>query len=285
VQSETAAITPTLVPTRPSALALDLATVRVLWKRDLVRFFRQRSRVIGALVQPLIFWAVIGGGFAGSFRVQGAEGVGYVEYFFPGIVLMVILFTSIFSTMSLIEDRREGFMQAVLAAPSSRAAVVLGKVLGGATLALIQAAAVLAVAPLGGVSLGSVVWPMLIAHLVLAAIGLCAIGFAVAWWLNSVQGYHAVMSVLLLPAWIVSGSMFPVANGPGWMQTLVSANPLTYAASGTRRALSGGALSHAIENGSSSAMVELIVVAALALVSLAFATWACSRRGGARVRS
>jgi daunorubicin resistance ABC transporter membrane protein len=261
-----------------AGVAYDLATIRVLWKRDLVRFFRQKSRVIGALVQPLIFWAVIGSGFAPSFKVAGAEGVGYLQYFYPGIILMVILFTSIFSTMSLIEDRHEGFLQAVLAAPGSRMAVVLGKVLGGASLAAIQAIAIIALAPLAGFPLASIAWPMLIAMLLLTSIALSAVGFAVAWWLDSVQGYHAVMSVLLLPAWIVSGSMFPMTNGPRWMHALMAVNPLTYAASGVRRALGGGALAHAIDNGSGSAAVELAVVTGVSVLAIALATLACAKR-------
>ncbi len=268
----------TLPVARPSAFAFDLAVVRVLWKRDMVRFFRQRSRVLGALVQPLIFWGVIGSGFSSSFRVQGAEGTGYVQYFFPGIVLMVILFTSIFSTMSLIEDRHQGFMQAVLAAPGTRASLVLGKVLGGASLAMVQVVAILALAPVAGFSFGAIAWLPLLAHLVLISIGLSAIGFAVAWWLDSVQGYHAVMSVLLLPAWIVSGAMFPVTSGPAWMKTVVAINPIGYAASGVRRALGGGTLVQALEGSTSSSLVELAVVAATAVIGLALGTLVASRR-------
>ncbi|GAC1521553.1 MAG: ABC transporter permease [Polyangiales bacterium] len=261
---------------RPGKLALDFAVVKVLWKRDLVRFFRQRSRVIGALVQPLIFWVVIGSGFSRSFKMPGAEGVGYLQYFFPGIVLMVILFTSIFSTMSLIEDRHEGFLQAVLAAPGSRAALVLGKTLGGASIALVQVLAILLLAPFAGFAYGSIAWASLLAMLVFTSIGLTALGFVVAWWLDSVQGYHAVMSVLLIPAWIVSGSMFPIAGGPGWMQVMVRLNPLSYAASGVRRAMSGPNLPAALAGGSFA--IELGVVLVMALVALALATYVCKKR-------
>lgn len=262
---------------RPTKLALDFAVVRVLWKRDLVRFFRQRSRVIGALVQPLIFWLVIGSGFSGSFKTPGAESVGYMQFFFPGIVLMVILFTSIFSTMSLIEDRHEGFMQAVLAAPGSRAALVVGKTLGGSTIALLQVAAILLLSPLAGFSFATIAWAQLAVILVATAIGLTAIGFLVAWWLDSVQGYHAVMSVLLIPAWIVSGSMFPIAGGPAWMRWMVKLNPLSYAASGVRRAMSGHSLPAALST-SGSFSIELAVVLAVALVALVGATVVCRRR-------
>jgi daunorubicin resistance ABC transporter membrane protein len=262
---------------RPSAFAFDLATVRVLWSRDLRRFFHQKSRVIGALVQPLIFLLVIGSGFSGSFRISGAEGVSYMQFFFPGILLMVVLFTSIFSTMSLIEDRREGFMQAVLAAPGSRTAVVLGKTLGGATLALVQAAAIVLLAPWAGFPYGSIAWVPLVVSLSLVSLALTAVGFAVAWWLDSMQGYHAVMSVLLIPAWIVSGAMFPLQGGPSWMKIAMAANPLTYAATALRRALGGGSLPAGLHS-TSTMGVELAVVAGAAVIALSIATIVCRRR-------
>ncbi len=263
--------------TGPSLLAFDVATVRVLARRDLVRFFRQRSRVVGALAQPLLFWAMMGSGYAPSFRIPGAEQVGYVQYFFPGIVTMTILFTAIFSTMSLIEDRREGFFQAVLAAPGSRASAVLGKVLGGTAIAVVQACAVLLLAPVAGFAATSIVWPLLLAHLLLGSIGLCALGFAFAWWLDSTAAYHAVMSVVLLPLWMLSGAMFPVTSGPSWMRVVAALDPLAYAASGVRRALSGGALPSALQT--ASAATELFVALAFAGLALALATWVASRKG------
>ena len=138
------------------SLALDWATVRVLAGRDVVRFFRQRSRVVGALAQPVLFWWVLGSGFTGSFRLEGASGVGYSAYFFPGVVTMVLLFSAIFATITVIEDRREGFLQSVLAGPGSRLSVVAGKCLGSSAVALIQAALFLALAPLAGVALSAV---------------------------------------------------------------------------------------------------------------------------------
>ncbi|HET8539421.1 MAG TPA: ABC transporter permease, partial [Anaeromyxobacter sp.] len=114
---------------RGAALAYDAATVRVLARRDLVRFFRQPSRLVGALGQPVIFWAMIGGGLSGTFRMPGAD-VPYLAYFFPGVVLMVVLFAAIFTTASVIEDRHRGFLQAVQAGPGSRAALAAGKTLG-----------------------------------------------------------------------------------------------------------------------------------------------------------
>lgn len=275
--STTAAKSPGL-PTvvRPSGLALELAAIHVLWQRDIVRFFRQRSRVAGAFIQPVLFWLVLGAGLSGTFRMQGAEGLGYMEYFYPGIILMVVLFTSIFTTMSLIEDRHAGFLQAVLVGPASRASLVLGKTLGGTTIAMVQATLFLLLAPFAGFSLGAIAWPMLLAHLFFGAAGLTAIGFAIAWWLDSVQGYHAVMSVLLLPLWVLSGAMFPPTEGT-IMAKLMQLNPLSYAASGVRRALYGGSLPSGASIGGASAVTELAIVVGMFVVAVVLSTRACRR--------
>ncbi len=258
---------------RASQLRLNFATVSVLVSRDLRRFFRQKSRVVGALVQPLIFWLVIGSGLQGSFRMPGAGGVGYIRYFFPGIVMLVVLFTSIFTTMSVIEDRHKGFLQAVLVAPASRSALVLGKTLGGVAIALAQAALFLALMPLAGIDPRAVDWPLTFAMLLLASIGLSSMGFGIAWWLDSTQGYHVVMSVLLIPLWILSGAMFPLEGAARWIGWLMHANPMSYAVSGIRRAID-----HAPQPGSSAAL-ELAVVGGFALLMTAWATWMASRRG------
>jgi daunorubicin resistance ABC transporter membrane protein len=267
---------PASVAAPPSLLRLNVATVGVLVSRDLRRFFRQLSRVVGALVQPLIFWLVIGSGMSSSFRMPGAEGVGYVQYFYPGIVMLVVLFTSIFTTMSVIEDRHKGFLQAVLVAPASRAALVLGKTLGGVAIALMQAAIFLALAPLAGFDARAIHWGELALLLVLIGVGLSSMGFAIAWWLDSTQGYHVVMSVLLLPLWILSGAMFPMTTGPKWIAIVSRANPMAYAVAGVRRALYGGA---APGVASTTSALELAVTAAFALVAVLVAVRVCSRRG------
>ncbi|HEX9101774.1 MAG TPA: ABC transporter permease [Polyangia bacterium] len=260
----------------PSLLRLNVATVGVLVSRDLRRFFRQLSRVIGALVQPLIFWLVIGSGMASSFRMPGAESVGYVQYFYPGIVMLVVLFTSIFTTMSVIEDRHKGFLQAVLVAPASRSALVLGKTLGGVAIALMQAAIFLALAPLAGFDARAIEWTQLLLLLLGIGVGLSSLGFAIAWWLDSTQGYHVVMSVLLIPLWILSGAMFPMATGPKWILAIARANPMAYAVAGVRRALYGGAPPGAV---ATTPALELGVTVAFAIVAVVIATRVCSRRG------
>ncbi len=167
----------------------------------------------------------------------------YLEYFYPGTILLVVLFTSIFSTFSVIEDRKEGFLQAVLVAPVSRFAIVFGKVLGGATLAFLQGLVLLLLAPLLGIriSLSSVL--AIAFGLFLLSLWLTAAGFAIAWRITSSAGFHSVMNLLLMPMWMLSGALFPLAGAAGWLQWIMRANPLTYALALVREPLywtSGG---------------------------------------------
>lgn len=261
-----------------SAGAYDAATVRVLWWRDLVRFFRQPSRLVGALAQPILFWGIIGSGMAGTFRMAGS-GEGYLRYFYPGVVLMVVLFAAIFTTLSVIEDRHAGFLQAVLAGPASREAVVLGKVAGSASVALSQAALFLLLSPLAGFSPLAVNWPVLLAALALAAMGLAALGFAVAWLVDNVQGYHAIQMTMLVPLWIVSGAMFPASPDHPVLAAVMRGNPIAYAVSATRRALGGPDAPGALPG---STARDLLVLAAFAAVNLAIAALAARRTGARR---
>jgi daunorubicin resistance ABC transporter membrane protein len=253
-----------------TAAAYDLATTSVLLRRDLVRFFRQPSRLVGALGQPVLFWLIIGSGMAATFRMPGS-GVGYQEYFYPGVVVMVVLFASIFSTVSLIEDRHHGFLQAVLAGPGSRASVVLGKSLGGAAVALSQVALFLLLAPLAGLSWTGIDWPLLLAALGLVSVGLAAFGFLIAWWLDNIQGYHAVQMTLLLPLWVLSGAMFPAGEHPA-MTAVMRWNPLSYAVAATRAALGSSS------PGAPGASLSLAVLTLFAALSLGGAIWICERR-------
>jgi daunorubicin resistance ABC transporter membrane protein len=259
-----------------SVASEELATIGVLVRRDLTRFVREKSRVAGALLQPLIFWLVIGSGMASTFVLPGAKDVGYLEYFFPGVVVMVALFTAIFTTMSVIEDRHSGFLQAVLVAPGSRVSVVIGKCLGASTVAFVQGLFFVALSPLAGFELAAIDFPMLLVSLSLSCFALCALGFAVAWWLDSTAGYHVVMSLLLLPMWILSGAMFPSVGSPviGVVQAL---NPMSYAVSAVRRAMYGGALPASTGLPYSTAL-EMLVLAAFAAGSLAAALAVCHKR-------
>jgi ABC-2 type transport system permease protein len=262
----------------PSRLRLNLATVAVLAQRDVVRFFRQRTRVVGALAQPILFWFVIGGGFAPSFKVPGAEGMGYMPFFFPGVVTMVLLFSAIFATITVIEDRREGFLQCVLAGPGSRLSVVLGKCAGSSAVALIQAGLFLCFAPLAEVSLAQLNIPLLFAALVLSALALTGLGFALAWWINSSTGYHAVMSVVLIPMWVLSGAMFPVRGAGPVLGALMQLNPMRFCVEAVRTALYGEAATRAVSAAGSSSAANLVGLAAFAAVVLAVSAWRVGRR-------
>jgi ABC-2 type transport system permease protein len=210
-----------------------------LCRRELVRFLRQRHRVIGALATPIVFWLLIGGGMGRSFRAEGAPPeYGYLQFFFPGTILMILLFTAIFSTISIIEDRREGFLQSVLVAPVSRMSIVLGKVLGGTVLAFSQGLLFLLLGPLVGVRLTPVGFVQATAMMAVVAFALTALGFCIAWRMSSTQGFHAIMNLFLMPMWFLSGALFPpsgVAFKP--LRWVMQANPLTYGLAGLRRAL------------------------------------------------
>jgi ABC-2 type transport system permease protein len=223
--------------------------------RELVRFFRQRTRIVGAIGQPIIFWLLFGAGLRGSFQPPEwaaglSEPLTYQEYFFPGIAVLIVMFTAIFSTISIIEDRREGFLQGVLAAPVSRTVIVLGKVLGGTLLAVLQAGLFLLVGPLLAlvglspelqISVSPGQGILAAAFLTLIAIELTALGFLMAWPMNSTQGFHALMSIFLMPMWLVSGAFFP-GGGGDWLAWLIRINPLTYGVAGLRRLLYSGNL-------------------------------------------
>lgn len=258
-------------------LRYELATVRVLWWRDLVRFVRQRSRLFGALVQPVVFWLLIGGGMASTFQLGSATGLGYMEFFFPGIVVMMVLFASIFGTITVIEDRNAGFLQAVIVGPASRGAIVVGKSLGVGSVGVLQASLFLALAPFAGFAYTDIAWGTLVLFLTLSALALSAFGFALAWWINSSQGYHAIMSILLLPAWVLSGAMFPPSTEAGPLDGIMAANPMSYMVSGVRRAFYSGGLPEGTSVSGSFAM-DLAVVGGFALGSCALATWVCYRR-------
>lgn len=206
--------------------------------RELVRFFRQRTRVIGALGQPVLFWILFGAGLRGSFTppAWADRGMSYQEYFFPGVAVMILLFTAIFSTISIIEDRREGFLQGVLVAPISRLSLVLGKLSGGTVLAVLQAALFLALGPLLGIQVSLASAISTLAFLTLLGFTLTALGFLIAWPLDSTQGFHAIMSVFLMPMWLLSGSFFPAGESV-WLGWVIRLNPLTYGVAGLRRLL------------------------------------------------
>ena len=255
-------------------MSLFLLAVWTLWQREVVRFYRQPSRVVGALAPPILFWLLIGTGLGPSFRPAGTTGAGgYLAYFYPGVVILILLFTAIFSEISIIEDRHEGFLQGVLVAPVPRSAVVLGKVLGGTTLALLQCLPFLALAPAAGLEVPSAASAALVvAVLFLLAFALTALAATIAWRLDSSQGFHAIMNLFLIPMWLLGGTLFP-PQGTRWLGVLMRIDPLTYGVAALRRALTGAALPDLPGAGAS-----LAVTAACAALAFAAAVGMASRR-------
>ncbi len=214
-----------------------LPVVTLCW-RELVRFYRQRSRLLGALATPVVFWVLIGSGVGASFRPSSApEDMDYLEYFYPGSAILIILFTAIFSTISIIEDRREGFLLSVLVAPVSRSSLVLGKVFGGAILAFLQGLLFILLAPLVGITLDLWKVPLLLGILFLISFSLTCLGFVIAWQMDSTQGFHAVMNLFFFPMWALSGALFPPSGAANWVRWIMKVNPLTYGVAALRHAL------------------------------------------------
>ncbi len=205
----------------------SLPVIRTLAKRELVRFFRQRNRVIGGFVQPVLFWLLFSEGLKES-------DLGYA-HFFPGTIAMILLFTAIFATISVIEDRNEGFLQGVLVAPITRLSMMLGKVLGGAGIAMLQALLFLA---LGWATVKEVCPTpagvlIAVGIMALLSIALTRLGFVIAWRMDSTQGFHAIMSIFLLPMWLLSGAFFR-QGADGLLGWVVAVNPLTYGVAALR---------------------------------------------------
>jgi ABC-2 type transport system permease protein len=225
----------------PARVGIILPSIS-LWWREIVRFYRQKSRVIGVIASPLLFWVVIGSGFGTSFRSSGAGGQHYLNYFFPGALIMIVLFTAIFTMMSVIEDRKEGFLLSVLVAPVNRTVIVLGKVLGGATLATLQGLTFLVFAPALGIRFTLASLLLTIVVIFLVAFSLTALGFLIAWPMDSTAGFHAVINLFLIPLWLLSGSLFPLSGASMWIRVLMRINPLTYGTDVLRMLLYPGAL-------------------------------------------
>jgi ABC-2 type transport system permease protein len=212
--------------------------VLTLWQREVLRFVRQRSRVTGALLQPVVFWLLLGGGLSASFRPPGAPpGTSYVAYLYPGILALVLLFTAIFATISTVEDRHTGFLQGVLVAPIRRSAIVLGQALGGTTLAVGQGIVFLALAPLAGVAFAPARMLAAVAVMVIVAFGLTNLGLLIAWRMESTQGFHAIMNLVLIPMWLLSGAFFPPTGVAGPLAWLMRLDPLTYGLAALRACL------------------------------------------------
>jgi ABC-2 type transport system permease protein len=238
--------------------------VATLWQRELVRFWREKARVLGFVGSPLVFWLLVGSGF------------GNLGFFFSGALVLTVIFSAVFSTMSLIEERREGFLLSMLASPAPRSSMVLGKILGSSTLAWTQGLIFLCFLPLTGLKPSAFQVLEAAAILFLVSLTFTGFGFLVAWQMDSTQGFHAVINLLLVPLWLVSGALFPMSSAHGWVQWLMRVNPITYSVAALRRALESQAAVAA--SGTPELATSLAVTAGCAVALFAGATIVASRR-------
>ena len=247
-----------------------LLAIRSIWQREIVRFLKDRARVTSSLVQPILFWVLFAGAMGRSeFRPAGME---YGDYFFTGTLAMVALFTAIFATITVIEDRKEGFLQGVLVSPVPRAAIALGKIAGGATLGWLLGAVFLFLGVLAGIASG---WDAIfatLAVLMLLAVAVTGMGFSLAWVMDSTAGYHGVMMVFFMPMLMLSGAFFPMSGAHPVMAWIMFVNPMTYGVGALRQAL------HGTVDGLPPLWVCLVVTALFAVAMFSLGTALVCRR-------
>jgi ABC-2 type transport system permease protein len=276
-------------PERRGTVRPTLRAIYIIWYRDILRFWRDRMRLLGSLAQPLLFLIVFGTGLSSA--LQGAGGgfgggagggvsLSYTQFIFPGIIGMSILFSAIFGAMSIVWDREFGFLKEVLVAPIDRSAVAIGKALGGATQAMVQGVILLVLAPVVGVKLTvtSVVLVILLSFLL--AFSLSSLGVLIASRMKSMQGFQVVMNFLMMPIFFLSGSLFPLQGLPDWMTFLTRVDPASYGMDPLRRVMLDGAGLPAAALDSMSLTIggtvlpiwlEALILLVFGLVMLAFA--------------
>src|SRR5690348_8248385 len=217
--------------------AASLRAVYIIWYRDILRYWRDRWRLVASLAQPLLFLLVFGSGLSTALGGAFGRGTGlsYIQFMYPGIIGMSILFTAIFGAMSIVWDREFGFLKEVLVAPIDRWAVAIGKALGGTTQAMIQGLILLVLAPLVGVKLNVLTILEIIPLAAVLAFGLASFGVMLASMMKSLQGFQVVMNFLMMPMFFLSGALFPLTNLPGWMTWLTRINPASYGIDPIRR--------------------------------------------------
>jgi ABC-2 type transport system permease protein len=215
----------------------SLRAVYIIWYRDILRYWRDRWRLVASLAQPLLFLVVFGSGLSSSLGGAFGRGSGlsYIQFIYPGIIGMSILFTAIFGAMSIVWDREFGFLKEVLVAPIDRWAVAIGKALGGTTQAMIQGLILLVLAPLVGVKLNVLTVVELLPLAAVLAFGLASFGVMIASMMKSLQGFQVVMNFLMMPMFFLSGALFPLTNLPNWMTVLTRVDPASYGIDPIRR--------------------------------------------------
>jgi len=216
----------------------ELSAIYALWKREIIRFFRSKSRIAGSLGMPFFFLAILGSGLNGVFNMPGMEG-NYLQFIAPGIIAMVLMFGSVFQGIIVLMDRQFGFLKETLVAPVSRLSIVLGKALGGATTAMIQGIIILFIAILLGAQLQLENVLVLLAFMFLISVMFVSLGIAIASMLQDMHGFQLIMNFLLMPLFFLSGALFPLSTAPSLLKSASLLDPLTYGVNGMRFLLIG----------------------------------------------
>jgi len=260
-------------------------TWRGIWVvgyRELVRFVRDRSRIISSIAFPLLFLVIFGAGFS---RVMGAlaPGVDFVQFMYPGIIAMTVLTTSLFAGIGVVWDREFGFLKEILVAPLGRTGIVLGKATGATVLALLQAGVMLVIAPLVGVHIDLATILALIPVVIVLSLGLSGLGILVASFMRSQQGFQLAIQLLIFPLIFLAGVFFPVNSVPVWLEVLAKLNPLTYGVDAIRQIFLGegaaaAGLGVTIFGHTMTIAEDILVVGILGAVLLAAAVWAFRRQ-------
>lgn len=215
-------------PRRATGRAGFLQVVRVIWLREVLIYFRDRPRMISAFTMPVIMLVMFGEGLGNSIAQLPGD-IGYRQFIFPGMVAMIVLMNSVFSGVSIVTDRQFGFLREILVAPVSRTAICIGKISGGATVALVNGAVMFAIAPILGIDITLEVVAKLLPLIALVSFMLTGLGVALGSRLRSVESFQMLSQVAIFPAMFLSGIFFPINNVPAWMDVLVKINPVTYA--------------------------------------------------------
>ncbi len=272
---------------RTSRLVRNLKAMGIVWYREILRYLRDWVRILTSLMQPLLFLFIFGSGLASSFNPAGAgsggvAGVNFQTFIFPGVLSMAVLFTAIFSAISIVWDREFGFLREMLVAPVSRTSVVLGKALGGSTIAMFQGTIMLVFAPLIGVSLSVGLVITLMLEMLLLAFTMTSLGIVIASRMQSMESFSVVMQFVLMPMFFLSGALFPLRNVPGWLAFLNKIDPVSYGVDPLRQAVmsevhlppfvaSQLGLGMQVFGTTLSVFAELAIVGALGVI---FVTWA-----------
>jgi ABC-2 type transport system permease protein len=213
----------------------NVRAMLMVWRRDLIRLFRMPTRIISGIAQPLLFLFVLGAGLEAAIGAQGAAGVSYQQYLFPGILAMSVLTSALFSAIAIVWDREFGFLREMLVAPVSRSSLVLGKALGGGSVAVTQGLVLVVFAPIVGVSFTVASFFAMVFFMLLLAFSLTAFGIVIACRMQRMESFQMVMALVLQPMLFLSGAIFPLDALPAWLAVITRLNPATYGVDAIRR--------------------------------------------------